>query len=81
MRLRPRAMPATMPATEPVMKPSIDSSIVTHRWYQSDPSEVPSVTQVQRRAAMSDGFEKKKSSISLVRASSSQPPRKTTRIK
>ena len=81
MRLRPSAMPATMPATEPVMKPSIDSSIVTHRWYHSDPSEVPSVTQVYRRLAMSVGLEKKNSSISLVRASSSQPPRKTMRIR
>ncbi len=32
-----------MPATEPVKKPRNDSSMVTHRWYHSEPSEVPSV--------------------------------------
>ncbi len=81
MRLRPSAMPATMPATAPVAKPRIDSSIVTHRWYQSGPSEVPSTIQVFRRPTMSDGFEKKNSSISFVRDRISQPPRKTTRIR
>ena len=65
----------------PLKKPSSDSSIVTHRWYQSGPSEVPSTVQVTRRATMSVGLEKKNSSISLARESHSQPPRKTTRMK
>ncbi|ODU56676.1 MAG: hypothetical protein ABS99_05665 [Acetobacteraceae bacterium SCN 69-10] len=55
MRLRPSAMPTSTPATAPTAKPIIASSMVTHRWYHSGPSEVPSVIQSYSRMAMVEG--------------------------
>src|SRR5215472_15489846 len=77
--LRPSTTPQITPKTAPIRNPSTVSSSVTGIWTQSGPWEVPLTIQSHICAAIAEGIAKKKGSIHLSCAASSQPPKTRTK--
>ena len=78
--MRPSAIPQTTPSTTPMTKPSTASSSVTKTCSHSEPACVPCWTQFDSWETMRLGSPKKNGSTTPVRAHSSQPPTRTTKI-